>query len=241
MPTFEEILEPCRARVRRGELTAAARAATRFTVAYPDEGSGWILLGQIRHRQRDLIKACHALETASLLVPLGPPTQATLAECFAGTGYPDLARSVYLAMATDDRTPENLMPAVAAGLGLPGEYGLALRVCLNLTRRSPALPEAHFGVAFYLRKPGRPPEAVLPVVARAHELSPVTPLYRVSLATLLDHVGRRDEARELLRGVDLDAVLCRCRVQRMTSIFLAPRESSISPGSGESTPLDYQS
>ena len=105
MPTFEEILEPCRARVRRGELTAAARAATRFTVVYPDEGSGWNLLGLIRPRQRDLAEARHALETATLLVPLDQPTQVVLAECFAGTGYPDLARSVYLALATDDRTP----------------------------------------------------------------------------------------------------------------------------------------
>ena len=218
----EEILERCRAQVQCGEWAEAGAVLTQFTVEYPDDGWGWVLLGLVRHRQGDLVQASHALETASLLIPLDAPTQAVLAECFMRTGYPDLARLVYLALATENRTPDVLLPAVAAGLGLLGEYGSALQVCLDLTRRCPGLPEGHFGVAFYLRKLGRPPEAVLPVVARAHELSPATPLYRVSLATLLDHVGRRDEARELLLGIDLDAVSCRCCVQRMTTIFLAP-------------------
>ena len=64
-------------------------------------------------------------------------------------------------------------------------------------------------MAFYLRRLGRPAEAVLPVVARAHELAPDAPLYRITLATLLDHVGRRDEAREILRDLDLDDDSCR--------------------------------
>ena len=215
----EGILERCFALAGRGDHAGAEALAIRCTESTPDDGAGWVALGLLLYRRDEFAAACSALETAGCLVPLEAPTRTILAECFARTGYPDLAKHVYLALAADARTPPRLFPGIAAGLGWLGEYGAALEVCIDLTRREPAHAEAHFGVAFYLRRLGRPPEAVLPVVARAHELAPEVPLYRISLATLLDHVGRRDEARELLHGLDLDAVSCRCCVQRMTAIF----------------------
>ena len=222
MTEHPAIRERCFELAQEGRIEEAVALAEQATRHCPDSGNSWVALGRVRYRQRDLLGACHALETASLLIPLDPPTRSILAECFARTGHRELARHMYEALAGDARTPDRMLPAVAAGLGYLGEWGAALGVCLELARRAPALPEAHFGVAYYLSKLGRAPESILPIVARAHELAPDVPLYRISLATLLDHVGRCDEARDLLHGLDLDAVSCRCCVQRMKTIFFAP-------------------
>jgi hypothetical protein len=44
-------------------------------------------------------------------------------------------------------------------------------------------------------------------------------LYRVTLAVLLDHTGRRDEACDLLREIDPSTVHCRSCLQRAMAIF----------------------
>jgi hypothetical protein len=76
-------------------------------------------------------------------------------------------------------------------------------------------------VAFYLRRLGLPPEAVIPAVTRAHELAPDEILYRTALAALLDHIGRREDAVELLQNVNLGSVRCRCCLRRVSSILRA--------------------
>ena len=232
MGEIREELDRCAALAREGRRAEAEAVAEVLTAEQPDEGQGWVALGLLRYQRRWLFGATAALETAATLVPLDPPTRLVLAECFARTGLPALAKHVYEALAADPTLPDALLPPVAAGLGHIGEFGPALGACLELTRRDPMLPEAHFGVAFYLRKLGRSPASILPIVARAHDLAPAVPLYRVSLATLLDHVGRRDEARELLRGLDLDAVSCRGCIRRMATIFANPVE----PGAAEPGP-----
>ncbi len=218
----QESLERCYALAQDGQVIEAEALGAWLTGHFPDDGPSWVALGLLRYL--GLGAASAALETAGLLVPLDAPTRLALAECFARTGHPDLAKHAYQVLAADSRTPDHVLPAVAAGLGHLGEFGLALGTCLELARRAPALAEAHFGIAFYLRKLGRSPASILPMVAKAHELAPEVPLYQVSLATLLDHLGQRDEARDLLQGLDLDAVSCRCCVQRMTAIFLTPAE-----------------
>ncbi len=152
----------------------------------------------------------------------GPRARVDRAECLARSARPDEAGAVFRQLLVEGICPDDLLPTVAAGLGQLGEYGAALGACLELLRRSPDFAEAHFGVAFYVRRLGRPVEAILPVVARAHELAPDIPLYRITLATLLDHLGRRDEAREILGDLDLDAVSCRGCVRRMSTIFHQP-------------------
>ena len=224
MAEHQEIFERCRDLVQQRNFARAVEVAAGFAALNPESGLGWVAMGWARYWQGDLPGARDALETASLLVPLDAATRSILAECFARTGHLPLACHVYQTLADDDQTPTDLLPAVAAGLGLLGEFGPALQVCLELTRRCPDRAEAHFGVAFYLRKLGRSPDSVIPVVARAYELSPDVPLYRVTLATLLDHLGRREEACELLRELDFSTVSCRCCLQRMTTIFRTPSD-----------------
>jgi len=220
------ILSRCFELAGAGRLDEAGDLAEWALAEEEDNGSLWRFVGLLRHQAGDFTGACEALETAQLLVPLDPSTNCALAECLARTGCRGLAGEIYRGLATSERTPERLLPAIAAGLGYLGEYSSALDVCLDLTRRRPEFPEAHFGVAFYLRRLGNPPSAALPHIARAHELAPDVALYRISLATLLDHAGRREEAYDLLRDVDLDSVSCRCCLRRMTTIFLAAGDES---------------
>ncbi len=220
MHSHQEILAQCFELAGLGRLAEAEDLLDRAVLEFPDDGRLWQSVGLFRHRAGDFAGACRSLETAGLLVPLDPSARCALAECFARTGHAGLAGDLYRDLLNDRRCPDELLPQVAAGLGYLGMYGDALATCLELTRRAPEMAEAHFGVAFYLRRLGRPPEAILPVVARAHELAPDVPLYRISLATLLDHAGRREEARDLIRDLDLDSVSCRGCLRRMTTIFL---------------------
>jgi tetratricopeptide (TPR) repeat protein len=220
------ILSRCFELAGAGRLDEAGDLAEQALAVEEENGSLWRFVGLMRHQAGDFVGACEALETAQLLVPLDPAAYCALAECLARTGCRGLAGEIYRGLATREGTPERLLPTVAAGLGYLGEYSSALDVCVDLTRRRPESPEAHFGVAFYLRRLGKPPSAALPHIARAHELAPDVALYRISLATLLDHAGRREEAYDLLRDVDLDSVSCRCCLRRMTTIFLAVGDAS---------------
>jgi len=221
-----DILKRCFELAGAGELDEAGDLAEQALASEGENGLLWRFVGLLRHRAGDYQGARHALETAQALVPFDPSTSCILAESLARTGHAGPAREVYQALAADENCPETLFPTIAAGLGFLGEDGLALDACLELIRRVPEHAEAHFGAAFYLRRLGRPPEAALPYVARACELAPGVDLYRISLATLLDHAGRRDEAYELLRGIDLDGVSCRCCLRRMTTIFLAAGDAA---------------
>ena len=160
-----------------------------------------------------------ALETASLLVPLEPASRCALAECHARAGRKELACDLYRQLGRDEKCPTTLLPAVAAGLGSLGQNEAALAACRKIVRRDPEHHHAHFGVAFYLRRLGRPLQAVIAAVSRAHELRSRVSLYRLSLAALLDHSGQREEACDLLRDVDPTAVQCRACLRRAMAIF----------------------
>lgn len=216
-----DVLSRCFELAGAGLLNEAGDLAECALAQQGENGSLWRFVGLMRHQAGDFVGACGALETSQLLVPLDPATNCVLAECLARTGCRELASEIYQSLAESNRTPERLLPTIAAGLGYLGDFTSALGVCLDLTRRSPEFPEAHFGVAFYLRRLGEPPESALSYIARAHELAPDVVLYRISLATLLDHGGRREEAYELLRGVDLDEVSCGGCLRKMTTIFFA--------------------
>lgn len=216
-----EVLSRCFELAGTGRLDEAGDLAEQALEWEGDDGGLWRFVGMLRHQAGDFRGARDALETAQALVPFDPEASCALAESLARTGRVGPALEVYDGLTADERCPEGLMPAIAAGLGYLGDDRRALDVCVELIRRRPDHAEAHFGAAFYLRRLGRPPETALSFVARAHELAPREILYRVSLAALLDHAGRRDEACELLRDVDLDGVSCRCCLRRMTTIFLA--------------------
>lgn len=213
------VLGRCLELFQQGLIAEADRLASEGLDSDPDNGALWQFHGLLRQRQGDIDGARTALETASLLVPLSPSGRCALADCYARTGKRELARDLYVHLANDIRTPPELLPAAASGLGGLGESEAALDVCRELIRRDPSRHEAHFGVAYYLRRLGHPLEAAVPPVSRAHQLAPNVPLYRIVLASLMTKLGDHEEAYDLLRGVDPQSVGCRCCLTRMMTVF----------------------
>jgi Flp pilus assembly protein TadD len=199
-----------------------ARAAADAVRQLPDDGHAWQLAGLARLRTGDTAGALAALETATALVPLNPSARCALADCYVRAGKTGLAVDLYDDLAADATCPSALLPGVASGLGAVGADRAALGVCRELARREPGSHEALFGMAYYQRRLGRSVEEVTPLVARAHELAPESAVYRVVLASLLDNLGRRDEAYELLRDVQPASATCpRCLRRILTMFWLA--------------------
>jgi len=219
MDVHREKVDHCFELVAQGRVDEASELAARCVEEAPDDGRLWQFLGLLRHRQGDYAGACDALETASLLVPIEPASRCALADCHARAGRDGLAGDLYRQLGRDERCPTSLLPAVAAGLGNLGQNEAALAACRKIVRRDPEHHHAHFGIAFYLRRLGRPAPAILAAVARAHELAPQVVLYRMTLAVLLDQAGRRDEACDLLRSLDPSTIACRRCLHRAMAIF----------------------
>lgn len=174
--------------------------------------------GLLRHRLGDFLGARSLLESAAHVGSIQPVSRCALAECYARTGCVETASRLYRELADDADCPTEVLPDVASGLGGLGEYEAALAACREIIRRDPGHHQARFGVAFYLRRLGSPPDAVLPDASRAFELAPEVPLYRIALAVLFDMVGCREDAYDLLRDVDACAVPCRYCLQTATAI-----------------------
>ncbi|WP_422925269.1 tetratricopeptide repeat protein [Singulisphaera sp. PoT] len=215
----QDVLDDCFVSSGMDRLAAAEALADDAVQSYSEDGRLRQLQGLLRHRLGDFLGARTALESAALLAPLGPAPRCVLAECYARTGCTERASELFQEILADSGFPKDLLPAVATGLGSLGEYQAALEACREVIRRDPDHHQAHFGVAFYRRRLGDSPHAILPSVIRAHELAPEVSLYRITLAVLLDSLGWSGDAYDLVRDVDPSDVPCRCCLQKAMSIF----------------------
>ena len=111
----------------------------------------------------------------------------------------------------------DLGPPTAPGHRGGGNLASTFEACRALARRDPKRHEAYFGMAYCLRRLGHPAESILPVMARAYELAPTSTVYRAVLASLLDRLGRREDADDLLR--DLPPGASTCRLLAIASAF----------------------
>jgi Flp pilus assembly protein TadD len=126
---------------------------------------------------------------------------------------------MYSHLATAGRCrPEGLL-IVASRLGKVGAYEQAVTVYREALRHDPRAHEALFGMAFALRRLGQSLEAILPLVAQAHEFAPQVTTYRVLLASIYAELGQKDEAYDLLQNLAPAAVSCRCCLHRMLTVF----------------------
>lgn len=215
----DDWLQLCQDYFQRGAFREAEFVAARALDRHPDAGRIWEARGLALLRLGRPEPACEALETAQALVPLTAVARCALADCHARAGRPGLACDLYHALAADPACPASLLPTIASGLGALGRDQEALDTCRELARRAPGCHEAQFGQAFYLRRLGASAEVVLPLVARAHELAPAAPLYRVTLGALLTQLGRDDEAYDVLCDVDPAKIRCAGCLRRMSLVF----------------------
>jgi len=205
--------------IRQGDYQPAAELASSAVLDFPDDGNLWELRGVALHHLGEHSAARSALETASLLQPIDVGARYCLAGCYAATGLYDLAVFVYQMVAEDGRAPLWLLPNIASKLGQLNEHQAALGVCRLILLRDDSRHEAHFGIAFYLRRLGAPLEAVVEATTRAHELAPQVPLYRVVLASLLHEMDQTEEAYDLLRQLPPESIACPCSLRRMMLVF----------------------
>lgn len=223
-----DVLRRCLELYHRGELAHVSELTEHGLRKFPDDGALWQLDGLVRRDRGDFDGARKAFEMASVLIPLNPGAQCALAECYARTGQPELARDLYRYLAKSGRSPTPLLSAIATGLGSVGDNESALEVCRELSRREPTQHETFFGIAFYMRRLAYPVETIIPVATRAHELAPQFIPYRVLLASLLASIGKYEEASDLLRDIPPDSVRCPCCLRRMMTIFRLAGEHTLS-------------
>jgi tetratricopeptide (TPR) repeat protein len=205
--------------LKQGEFRQASELATSAVIDFPDDGNLWELRGVSEHHLGNHSAGQSALETASLLQPLDVGARYCLAGCYAATGSRELAVFLFQMVAEDPRAPLWLLTNISSRLGQMNEHEAALGVCRLILLRDDNRPEAHFGVAFYLRRLGAPVEVVAESAARAQELAPDVPLYRVVLASLLQELGQIEDAYDLLRQLAPESVGCPCSLRRMMRVF----------------------
>lgn len=219
MCTQSRIVRDIMALVEQGSFAEAADALATALDQYPDNGRLWWLRGVAAYHEADYNLARTALEHASLLVPLDGRTQCLLADAYARSGFVQESRNLLQVLADDPASGIDVLPFLAAGFGMLGDYEQALGMCRRAADYNPQDPQAHFGMAYYLQRLGYPPGIILPPATRAFELEPNQLLFRSSLAFLLSELGRHEEAYDLLRDVSVKDWPCACGLRRMKSLF----------------------
>jgi tetratricopeptide (TPR) repeat protein len=197
---------------QQGERQKALTLLNHGLERFAEASELWELRGLIQNREGAWGQAMISLERASHLAPLTSSASFALAICYLQNGKRDLGILVLRGLANSPRTPLALLPMVAATLGSLSEFVIALSACRNIVRRDSERHDAHFGVAYYLRCLRTAPRKYIAAIRTAHQLGPQVPLYRVVLAGFLEETGDREEASELLAGLDTDKVRCACFV-----------------------------
>jgi tetratricopeptide (TPR) repeat protein len=186
-----------------------------------DSGRLWELSGISSWFLGEIDQALVALENASLLVPLLPISQIALASAYAHFDKPDLARLIYRHLQSLPEFPVPLLPQLAAGLGRVGEVEAALTVCEQLVELRPGHHPAWFGIAYYLRRLGRPLTDIIPPLEIAHQLAPHMRTYRLNLSACLAQVDRFEEAYAYVCAIPIEEIRCPHWLQTMLPVFAA--------------------
>ncbi|MBA4191284.1 MAG: hypothetical protein C0467_25155 [Planctomycetaceae bacterium] len=202
-----------------GEFDEAVHTCRWGLTVYPDAGRLWEVCGLSLWMRGDLGSALHALEKASVLVPLAPLAQFALAAAYAWADKPDLARTVYRYLAQLPVFPVPLLPRLAAGAGRVGEYAVALLVCEKIVELRPGYHPAWFGIAYYLRKLGRPIGEAIPMLEQALTHAPDEEMYRLNLAACHAQTGDGEAAYRIAETVNVGAVRCRHWLRLLLPVF----------------------
>jgi tetratricopeptide (TPR) repeat protein len=219
MTLAEELFSLGMTLLKQREVKRAVEVATDGVQSFPENGDLWELLGVCQFHAQNSPASCEALEEASLLKPLDVGARFCLAGAYAGVGRRELAVDIYRLIADDEQAPICLLPKVAARLGQMLAHAEALDVCRTIVRRDPDHHGAHFGIAFYLRQLGSPLAELLPQIARAQELAPDVPLYRIALASIMQELGESEVAGDLLRDLSPDTLGCPWLLKRMALLL----------------------
>jgi tetratricopeptide (TPR) repeat protein len=179
----------------------------------PDAGRLWALRAVLLACEGRHDEAFDNIQRALALVPLAADELLVLAEGYAGAGLTASAVDVYLELAVDARRPHELWPAIFAGLFRAKRWSAALAVSRRAAEERPDDDGAYFAMAQALARMGRPAEMVIAVLAKAIDLNPVDPRYRVLLSMQLLRCGRQREAFDAVAALSAEAygdLACAC-------------------------------
>lgn len=222
MDTTTEVFDAAIALYNEGRYDEALGLARRTLEEYADEGRLWELCGLIHRARREPEPALHALEMASLLVPLGPVGRCVLAECYAHQGKRELARDLYQHLLASPGLPTDLLLQIAAGLDQIGDPVRALKTCRDASRQEPEAAQPYYDMGYYMGRCGYPQHLIEGVARKAIALAPERVNYRIGLASFLMRHAREEDAYDLVRDLtafQIREVACRCCLDRIVAIF----------------------
>jgi len=214
VPTFECLFRAARDKYDEGDMTAALNLACEGLKR--DEFHPGLLevTGLAAYHLGEMSAALEKLEAASAVSPLSASAQVALADLYANFGKPLSARAILDFLIEPERCPTPQLPDVARIYGRLRAYREALRVCRRLVRLRSWYHPAHYGIAFYLAKLGRPLTQRIRYLREAHSLAPTAITYRIALAGALASLSSFEEACELIGEVPASAITCPCCVRR---------------------------
>ena len=229
MLSAEKLYDQIKAEHNRGSYVEAADLAKMGVEVAPEDARLWEFLGIACHALRNFPKATAALEMASLLAPLAPAAEVALAGCYFVAKKHDLARSMYLHLATRPNVPDSLLRLIAGGLGRLGEAIWALDVHRRWAVAHPHDENALYAVTHYMGLVGYPAELILPITDRTFRLAPSRIRNRVALALVHQQVGNYDQAYELVTAVDTQQLVRGCcppKLYRLSNLFALRGDTS---------------
>ena len=167
----------------------------------------------------DYEQATTALETASLLIPLGIEAQCRLADCYMRSRRREVASVIYVHLACLEALPEVVTEEVAGGLSRLGKNKMSLQFCRAQLKRFKVNHKLSSVAAESMRRMDYPDEEILVFAYQAYQLYPSNMSYRIVFATHLVRCNRMDEASKVLHELDLDELQCVASLQRVCAIF----------------------
>lgn len=209
MSSAESRLDEALARFKDGALRESIRILSNALAQTPNNGKLWELRGIVLHTLGDIGNAKHAIEVAALLIPLSASSQCVLARCYAATGHNDLALDMLQQLMSLEELPDDLLPAISAGLGAVGNFHLALKACRRAATAGVDAGQPFYGMAHYMGRLDYPLEMIASVLRRAIELEPERFQYRFALAKAYQTLGYADEAYNSLYTIVDEKLLCR--------------------------------
>ncbi|MCH2124108.1 MAG: hypothetical protein MK165_04915 [Pirellulaceae bacterium] len=172
---------------------------------FPEDGRLWEIAGLIHRATDNCAEALHALEMATMLVPLSSAAQCALADCYRSTEREELAGEMYQYLLTRMvQLPNVLLENLAFGLESVGEVQLALRVSQEAARREPTSARNQYLTAYFMTQVGFTSEAVAEWAKKAVQLAPEETEYRVGLSGLVHQSGRIEEAYDYVKDLTID-------------------------------------
>ena len=200
----------------------AAQMADRLIQTDSEDGRAYEETGLALSNLHDLPRCRDILEIAQMLVPLSAAAELALAECYVESNDADLAIGLLENVARRETTEPETLLRTASYFRKLGRDRDAWQTCRRAVRKSPDDAQAWFDLGTYMGRVGFPFSKIEQVVQRAIDLEPNNVVFRISLATALSRLGRKENAYALIRrfsAKELEQICCSSCLKSLRLLF----------------------